>query len=49
MVALNQVNFDNYFRYYFQKKYEEKMSHVACIDEKYLQEVPEINRYFFLN
>jgi hypothetical protein len=49
MVALDQINFDSYFRYYFQKKYEARMSHVDCIQDKYLQEVPELNRYLFLN
>lgn len=49
MVTLDQINFDNYFNYYFQKKFEEKFSLIACIDEKYLRNIPSINRYFLVN
>lgn len=31
MVTLDQINFDNYFNFYFQKKYQEKFSHISII------------------
>lgn len=49
MVTLDHANFDNYFNYYFQKKYEEKLSQIACIEEKYLHHIPVINKYFLIN
>jgi hypothetical protein len=49
MVVLSQVNFDNYFRQYFEKKYEEKFAVVQSIRERYLRQVPRMNQYYFLN
>lgn len=40
ILKLSQIHFDNYFRYYFEKKYSEKMEKMSSILEKYLNNKP---------